>query len=282
MTEALSRTIDRPAHRKSRRGMLVCVAMFALGGLVLWGLFQAPRNRPPVAPAVPWGAPARPLRFVSLECGGQRGVSDDLCKEVRDLDPDFVLVQNILFADVLPLAERLGMAKSFHPSLFQRSDPRSKDTPGDLILSVHPLYDGGRIDLDEDVTRNDAHGVRAVAAVDGSRFLLASGLGTTDRSRQAFDAYRRTTGAAPTVLATGFLRGRRDEGDYAGDLIPTVAPTQEAEGERRFVRVAGIFVDRSWLMVRGATVGSAAGAGLVLEVELKASPAASASTVPER
>jgi hypothetical protein len=251
--------------------MLVCVALFALGGAVLWGLFQAPRNRAPASPALPWGTPGRPLRFVSLDIGGQPGVSDALEAQVRGLDPDFVLVQNVRYDDAVPLAEALGMAKHFHPALFQRADPRSKDAPGDLLLSPHPLYDAGRVDLDADVSRHDAHGVRAVAAIDGVRFLVASGVGATDGTRRAFDVERRQIGSPPAVLSTGFIRTRRDEGRYDGDLLPVAAPMQEAEGEAgRFMRVAGIYADPSWGVAREMT-GPAAD-GMVLAVELNAAP----------
>jgi hypothetical protein len=265
--------------------MLVCVALFALGGAVLWGLFQAPRNRPPASPAVPWGAPARALRFVSLDFGDQSRVNDALAQQVRALAPDYVLVQDIRFEDVLPLAAALGMEKSFHPSLFQRADPRSKDAPGDLVLSIHPLYDAARIDLDPDASRADAHGVRAVSAVDGVRFVVASGVGATDGARRALDTERRQSGSPPTVLATGFIRQRRGERQYAGDLLPTVAPMQEAEDDRgRLIRVAGIYADPSWLMAKGSSPPGADGKGLVLEVELKGSPPAAtgAGTKPSR
>ena len=108
MTEGVEPGLD-PTSRKPRnrslRGAAVCLAMFALGGAVLWGLFLAPRGGSPASPEVPWGTPFAPLRFVSIEFGGQSGVPGALVKRVRELDPDYVLVQNIRFEDVLPLAE---------------------------------------------------------------------------------------------------------------------------------------------------------------------------------
>ena len=259
----------------------MCVALFALGGAVLWGLFQAPRNRPPASPPLPWGAPARPLRFVSIDVGGQPGISDALVRQVRELDPDFVFVQNVRHDDALPLAEALGMTKHFHPALFQRADPRSKDAPGDMILSLHPLYDAGRIDLDTDVSRHDAHGVRAVAAIDGVRFVIVCGVGATDASRRAFDVERRGAGSPPTVLSTGFIRTRRDEGRYLGDLLSAAAPMQEADGEaRRLMHVVGIYADPSWGAVKDMTAAAADGKGLVLAAELNAVAASSAATAP--
>lgn len=278
MTSPATQSPASIPRRRSHRGMLVCAAMFVLGGAVLWGLFQAPRNRAPVAPALPWGTPARPLRFVSLEVGGQPGISDALVRQVRGLDPDYVLVQNVRYDDALPLAEALGMAKHFHPSQFQRADRRAKDGPGDLLLSLHLLYDAGRIELDTHVSRPDAFGVRAVAAIDGVRFVVASGVGATDGYRRAHDIERCTAGSPPTVLATGFLRTRRDEGRYDGDLLPVAAPRQEAEGEPgRLIRVAGIYVDPSWVLARDMTVAAADGKGLLIAAELKGAGPATTS-----
>jgi hypothetical protein len=222
--------------------------MFALGGAVLWGLFQAPRSRSPASPAVPWAAPSRVQRFVSLDLTGA-SAGGAVVQQVRSLDPDYVLVQNVRFDDVLPLAEALDMARSYHPQLFQRPDARAKAAPGDLILSRHPLYDAGPITLHPDATRTDMRGVRAVSVVDGVRFTVASGVGGTDESRRALDASRVQLGSPPIVLATG----------------------------------QSIDADPSWVTVSRQTLPLSDGNPPVLAVELKARPAsASASTRPSR
>ena len=274
MTETNTPTAPPDARRKSRRGMLVCVGLFVLGGAVLWGLFLAPRNRPPAAPAVPWGAPARPLRFVTIDLGGASvAEGGDLAADLRKLDPDFVLVQNIRFGDVLPLAEGLGMAKSFHPRLFQRPDPKAKDAPGDVILSTHPLYDAGPVAVLPDSDVREGRGVRAVAVVDGVKFVVVSGVGATDSSRQALEADLRREGPPPTVVGTGQIRPAAGEGIYSGYLHQMMVAQQRA-GRGEVSPAGGIYADASWTQVDGDFTAPIAGMHLPLYVELKASGAA--------
>jgi hypothetical protein len=254
--------------------------MFVFGGAVLWGLFEAPRVGSPRSPGLPWGAPVRPVRFVSIEFGGQAGVSDSLVKQVVALDPDYVLVQNIRFDDVLPLAEALGMARSYHPALFQRPDPRSKDQPGDLVLSKFPLYDAKPIMLDADPTHVHHQGVQATAVSDGSRFVLLSGVGATDESLKALDAARKQSNSPAMIVATGFVRPQKGEGSYRCDLSPTVSLTQEVGQEGPLVPVATVYADPGWVMVKGDVF---AGPPMILYTELKAwTPAAAAATRPWR
>jgi hypothetical protein len=261
--------------------MLVCLAMFALGGAVLWGLFQAPRGRSPASPDLPWGVPVNPVGFVSLDFGGQPGVAPSLVKQVRDLDPDFVLVQNIRFDDVLPLAEALGMERSYHPQLFQRPDPRSQDAAGDVLFSKHPLYDATPIVLDPAAQQPDGRGVRAVAVVGGVRFVVATGVGATDDSRRAFEASWKQAGSPPTVLATGFLRPRRGAGAYSGEFWPAVILRQEAEQGGAIIPVAGLYADPSWALAAAPKwLPPTAGGAMVLYARLNASPPA--ATQPRR
>ena len=274
MTESNTPTAPPVAPRKSRRGVLVCVGLFALGGAVLWGLFLAPRNRPPSAPAVPWGTPVRPLRFVTIDLGGA-SVDDggDLVADLRKLDPDFVLVQNVRFNDVLPLAEGLGMAKSFHPRLFQRPDPRAKDAPGDVILSIHPLYDARPVAVLPDPDIREGSGVRAVAVVDRVKFVVVSGVGATDQTRRVLEAELRREGSPPTVVGTGQIRPATGEGVHSGYLLQVMVAQQRA-GRGEVSPVGGIYADASWTQAPGDFTSPIAGRHLPLYVELKASGAA--------
>jgi hypothetical protein len=263
--------------------MLVCVAMFAFGGAVLWGLFMAPRGRSPKAPQVPWGAPPRDVVFASIDFGGESGVSDALVFQVRGLEADYVLVQNIRFDDVLPFAEALGMEASYHPQLFQRRDPHLKDATGDLILSRHPLYDARPLVVGASADDTHARGVQAVAVLDGVRFVLVSGVGATDATLQTFEAEWKKSGAPPTVLATGFIRPKRGEGVYRGALAPTVSVTQETEQGGPLVPVATAYADQSWVMTAGNALPGSPGTPMVLHVRLKAwTPTAAAATKPWR
>ena len=272
MTDVQTATAPAEARRASRRGMLVCLAMFALGGAVLWGLFQVPRHGSPVAPAVPWSAPARPLRFLSVDLGGKGGAGDELVKRIRAVDPDYVLVQNVRFDDVLPLAEALGMARSFHPQLFQRPDPRAKDLPGDVILSIHPLYEAKAVVLDADPSQIEARGVRAVSVVDRGRFVVVCGVGATDASRKALEAGLRREGSPPTVLATGIIRPTSGEGVYSGYLLQALVARQNLR--REVVPVGGIYADAAWVQGNGDLPRGADGKHLLIYVELKGSGAA--------
>jgi hypothetical protein len=257
--------------------------MFAFGGAVLWGLFMVPRRRSPPSPPAPWGAPTRPVVFASIDFGGEPGVSDALVFQVRGLDADYVLVQNIRFDDVLPLAEALGMEASYHPQLFQRRDPKLKDAPGDLILSRHPLYEARPVALGPSADDANARGVQAVAVLDNVRFVLASGVGATDATLQAFETEWKKSGSPPTVLATGFVRPKRGEGLYRGALAPTVTLSQETEQGGPLVPVATVYADPSWVMTAGNALPGSPGTPMVLHVRLKAwTPSAAAATKPWR
>lgn len=276
MTETNALTAPPEARRKSRRGMLVCVGLFVLGGAVLWGLFLAPRNRPPAAPAVPWGTPVRPLRFVTVDLGGvPLAEGGDLVADLRKLDPDFVLVQNARFNDVLPLAEGLGMAKSFHPRLFQRPDPKAKDAPGDAILSIHALYEARPVAVLPDPDIREGRGVRAVAVVDRVKFVVVSGVGATDQSRKALEADLRREGPPPTVVGTGQIRPANGDGVYSGYLLQVMVAQQRA-GRGEVSPVGGIYADASWTQAPGDFTTPIAGRHLSLYVELKASGTAGA------
>ena len=149
--------------------------MFAFGGAVLWGLYLAPRARPPVSPGVPWAAPARQLRFVSIDCdAGAEGspTADQIVAAARPLDADFVLLQRVRSEDAAPLAEGLGMQRSFHPQCFQALGTRPRGPVGCLVLSKHPLYDAQP--LRRDARGAPCFGVRVVAVVEGSRFAVVS------------------------------------------------------------------------------------------------------------
>ncbi len=155
------------------RGALLVAALFALGGMVLWGLFQAPRAVSPAAPAgVEWGVPSRPLRFASLNVLHLRQGMDAVAGEIRTLNPDFVLLQEVESRDVVGLAQALGMQRHHHPNNYERSANLGgpKATWGNVILAKHPLYDAGPIPG----SGGGSAGVWATTVVDGTRFIVAT------------------------------------------------------------------------------------------------------------
>lgn len=145
--------------------------MFALGALVLWGLFLAPRATSPPAPAgIEWGAPDRPLRVVA--CSVAEGTNvESIASEIRPMKPDFVLLHHVEARDLPALAAALGMSGSYHPHNYVRAQNIGgrKSTRGHAILSSHPLYESAALTnekVDEDF------GVWVTAVVDGVKFAI--------------------------------------------------------------------------------------------------------------
>jgi len=157
---------------RSTKGVWLVLAMFALGGAVLGGLFLAPRAAAPPAPTdVPWGVPTRTLRFASYNIlHAQRGL-DRIAAEVVKLQPDFVFLQEVESADAAQLAKALGMQANYYPHVYQTSEnlagPRA--SWGNLILSRHPIYAAASIPN----PGGGSFGVWADAVVDGKRFIVA-------------------------------------------------------------------------------------------------------------
>jgi hypothetical protein len=185
--------------KRSPRGALTCLAMFTLGGAVLWGLFLAPRAASPPSPALPWGAPARTLRFVTFDCGGASAERlRDTADSIRGREPDFVLLQQVAATDVVSLVEALGLQKSHYTQLFQRTGPGGRDETGCLVLSKHPLYDARPVSPDG--RRGRCLGTWAVAVIDGVRFAVVSGRADGKEGREAVARAWRALGSPPAVL----------------------------------------------------------------------------------
>ena len=152
---------------------MLVVALFAVGGAMLWGLFLAPQAVSPPAPRdAAWGVPPRPLRFVSYNIlHNQRGI-ENVVREIRACAPDFVLLQEVESRDLIELASRLDMERHHHPRHYDRSSnlAGARATWGNFILSKHPLYDAGSIPN----PGGGSFGVWATAVVDGKKFVVAN------------------------------------------------------------------------------------------------------------
>ena len=159
--------------RRSIRGVLLVLGIFVLGGAVLGGLFLAPRpHGPPIPAGAENGVPQRPLRFVSYNIlHSQRGL-EKVADEIKQLEPDFVFLQEVEAADAMPLAHALGMEANYYPQCYQTSvnlaGPRA--SWGNLILSKHPLYAAESIPN----PGGGSLGVWAEAIIDGKRFVIAN------------------------------------------------------------------------------------------------------------
>jgi endonuclease/exonuclease/phosphatase family metal-dependent hydrolase len=248
--------VAAPKRKRSARGPLTVLAMFALGGAVLCGLYLAPRGASPRSPGVPWGAPARTLRFVSFDCGGRSFEQvRDAIDAIRGRDADFVMLQQMPAGDVLSFVERLGLQQNYYTNLFQRTGPGGRDETGCVVLSKHPLYDarplrpGGR--------RGACLGTWTVAAVDGVRFAVVSA--HTDAradprgGREAVAGVWREAGSPPVVL--GFAPAA-DRSAPAGWALADAAGT--------------VLTDPRWHIVGGA--GASGTGGGVDGVDLSGAP----------
>ena len=160
-------------RNRSWRGTVLVLALFAVGGAMLWGLFLAPHAVSPPAPLdASWGVPQRSLRFVSYNIlHNQRGI-DAVTKEINAHEPDFVLLQEVESRDLVELAARLDMEHHHHPRLYERSENLAgrKATWGNYIVSKHPLYDAASIPN----PNGGSFGVWATAVVDGKKFVVAN------------------------------------------------------------------------------------------------------------
>jgi endonuclease/exonuclease/phosphatase family metal-dependent hydrolase len=142
--------------------------LLVLGGGFLALLF-ANRNyqRPPPAAAV-WGAPERPVRFVSYNVlHNERGAAG-VVEEIRKLRPDFVLLQEVERRDLSNMTEALGTMPAVYHASENLAGPRA--TWGNAILSTFPLYDVGTIPN----PGGGSFGVWATAVVDGRKFKVAN------------------------------------------------------------------------------------------------------------
>ena len=160
-------------RRWNSRGAILVLGLFALGGAVLWGLFQAPRATSPPAPAASgWGVPSRPIRVASFNVLHLQRGFDAVVNEIRAVDADFVLLQEVESRDVVGLARVLGMQQYHHPNAYERSGNLDgpKATWGNVIFSKHPLYDAGPIPN----PGGGSFGVWVTSVIEGHKFVVAN------------------------------------------------------------------------------------------------------------
>jgi endonuclease/exonuclease/phosphatase family metal-dependent hydrolase len=136
-------------------------------------MFLFKRSKAASAPAdIPWGVPDRSVRFVSYNIlHNQRGLQR-VVDEIKKLDPDFVLLQEVESADVLIMAEALGMRSWHQRRAYQKSSNLAGSSAkwGNVIFAKHPLYECESIPN----PGGGSFGVWAVTVVDGRKFVLAN------------------------------------------------------------------------------------------------------------
>ena len=240
-------------RKRSARGALTVVTMFALGGAVLWGLYLAPRGVSPRSPAVSWGAPARTLRFVSFDCGGKPFEQvRNAVGGIRGGDADFVMLQRVPAGDVLSFVEGLGLQQTYYTNLFQRTGPGGRDEAGCVVLSKHPLYDAHGVRPDG--RRGACFGTWVVAAVDGVRFAIVS-VQAGAAGREAVAGVWREAGSPPVVVG--------------------IAPAVEGPVPAGWSAASGsVLADARWQAVGGGAASGPAAGGGVEAVDLSGSSSA--------
>jgi len=150
------------------RSLLFFAFLLLLGGgfLALLYLNRGPM-RPPPTSAV-WGAAARPVKVASYNIlHNQRGI-DRVIVEIRKLDPDFVLLQEVERRDLSALTEALQSL----PAIYHASENLAGGgaTWGNAILSKHRLYEAGSIPN----AGGGSFGVWGTAVIDGRKFVVAN------------------------------------------------------------------------------------------------------------
>jgi endonuclease/exonuclease/phosphatase family metal-dependent hydrolase len=150
------------------RSLLFFAFLLLLGGGFLALLYA---NRGPTRPPPPtavWAVPARPIKIVSYNIlHNQRGI-DRVIAEIRRLDPDFVLLQEVERSDLSRMTEALGSL----PAIYHASENLAGGSAswGNAILSKHRLYDAGTIPN----PGGGSFGVWGTAVLDGRKFVVAN------------------------------------------------------------------------------------------------------------
>lgn len=220
----------RSPHRtRSSRGAWVIAAMFTLGGLVLAGLYLAPRPQSPRAPAdAPWGLPKRPATVVLLPVG--RATHQDAVREIRAAaeKPDIIMLVDVEPDVMLAIALEMGMAEQYQGVQQQRVARTAGGKPevGVGLLARHPLYDVGPVGADS----KHSHGVLATTVIDGSKFVLActwSPLPEGGAAMTELDGKLATMGGPPGVIGAACVT--ESGAGYMLRIAPAGASARSAE-----------------------------------------------------
>lgn len=160
-------TLTQHHHPGSRRGIWTIAAIFALGLIVLAGLYLSPRSISPTVPAgVVSGVPDQVIRGVLLDCRPLGASPDRVIAAVRELAsaPDLLLLVDIESSLVPAVVEAFAMQRSYHAELYQRAQPSlaGGGRIGVCILSPHGLFQASPVRVDRRVI-----GVETIMVIDG-------------------------------------------------------------------------------------------------------------------
>jgi endonuclease/exonuclease/phosphatase family metal-dependent hydrolase len=151
-----------------RRPTILFFAFLLVFGTAFWvtvRLTARGAGSPPPASAA-WGVPDRPLRFVSYNIlHNERGMPRVIA-EIKKLDADFILLQEIEREHLSAMTRELGSL----PAVYHASENLAgRASWGNAILSKHRLYEGKSIPN----AGGGSFGVWATAAIDGKKFRVA-------------------------------------------------------------------------------------------------------------
>jgi hypothetical protein len=248
----MTRRVDQ--SNSSLRGILLCLGLVAFGGVILLRLFLTPQAESLAAPAEATPQiPGVKLRFVSCDVNRRRLQEEPVFAEIRRLDPDYLLLQNVDSEDVAPIAEAMGMAKWYHPGVYQPSANLggSRASWGNCVLSKQQIFEGSAIEGGGGVM-----GAWAVSAVDGKRFLVGSVHlkqtgDSSPESQQLISAWEKR-GSEPIVIGGLFCR------ELAGDdLVQRGSGWFDALSAfitTDAMRRPQIFLSPGWSCIRGGVI----------------------------
>jgi hypothetical protein len=234
--------------RSSRRGVLTILAIFAVGGLFVAGLYVAARRGlSEEYKSAQLGAPPRRLRFASIDLAYDRNNTHRVIDQLYNLKPDFVMVQRVTRHEAYKLAQALEMRHGGTVQMFYSlNDPAAERQPGNAVLAKWPLYQGRTM-----AKRHPRQfGIFVESVVDGRRFVV----GSWDLAEAADDARREIE-----MMIESWTRGQRPPLILGGDGGTTVLP----EVLMPVTATGGIHASRAWRVLE-AGVMEIAGSGAML------------------
>jgi endonuclease/exonuclease/phosphatase family metal-dependent hydrolase len=152
---------------KSRSLLFFAFLVCFCGGF--FALLYANRNyhRPLPASAV-WSPPEKAIRIVSCNVRRNQATIDKVFDDIRKLEPDIVLLQEVEKTQLSQMTEALQTL----PAIYHASENIAGQRTGwgNAILSRYPLYEGSSVGHRE----GGSFGVWATAVVGNAKFKVAS------------------------------------------------------------------------------------------------------------
>jgi hypothetical protein len=224
----------------------------AFVGVILLGLFLVPSAQSPGAPAEATSqVPNVRLRFVSCDVNRRHLQAEPVIAEIRRLDPDYLLLQNVYPQDVAPIAEAMGMQKWYQPGLFQ-SSANPDGLPalwGNCVLSKQQIFEGSSVE-------GGGTAAWAISVVAGKKFLVGSihlkpAGGSSLESQQLISAWQKKE-SEPMVIG-GLFSGELANDDLVqrgSGLFDALSAFVSTDAARR----PRIFLSPGWSCIRGGVI----------------------------